>query len=153
KKRKAVDNVDNPNANYFKLRALVRDLRPHFIEVLRTPDFRTSKAAHEIRKKMKRVMDVCKKMTIETASIEMSKKPYESETVSVEDQEVTENSAELPLSGNDSEKLEDGQIQGSYVVGGSNLGWNFIMYPSNKPVYYGVSKESRQNSMKTNVTS
>ncbi|PIA49443.1 hypothetical protein AQUCO_01300332v1 [Aquilegia coerulea] len=162
KKRKAAaadnnnnNNVDNPNAHYFKLRCLVRDLRPYFIEVLRTPDFRNSRAAHEIRKKMKRVMDVCKKMTMETASVEMSKKPFQSQTISVEDpdsqkhvdshpeekqgksDQVPEKLAELPLSGNNSVMLEDGQIQGSYVVGGSNLGWNFVMYPSSKPIYYG----------------
>ncbi|PHT48346.1 hypothetical protein CQW23_12554 [Capsicum baccatum] len=38
---------------------------------------------------------------------------------------------------------DDGlQVTGSYVVGGSAFGWNFITYTSGKSMYYGQSKES-----------
>ena len=47
-------------------------------------------------------------------------------------------------SGITSEKLqpEVGEIKGTYVVGGSAFGWNFITFSGKEPVYYGVTKES-----------
>ncbi|KAK9147524.1 hypothetical protein Scep_006281 [Stephania cephalantha] len=41
-----------------------------------------------------------------------------------------------------SEYLGNGRAQQGHVVGGSNFGWNFIMYPGGDAVYYGVTKES-----------
>ncbi|KAK2983517.1 hypothetical protein RJ640_023051 [Escallonia rubra] len=52
KKRKFSD-VDVSHSPYFKIRALVQQLRPHVIEVLRTPDFRNCEAANEIRRRVK----------------------------------------------------------------------------------------------------
>lgn len=34
------------------------------------------------------------------------------------------------------------KLQGTYVVGGSAFGWNFITFPSTKVVYYGRTKEA-----------
>ncbi|KAK9178802.1 hypothetical protein WN943_027996 [Citrus x changshan-huyou] len=48
-KRKLAHNADLYNSAYFKIRSLARELRPHFIQVLQTPDFRNSKAANEIK--------------------------------------------------------------------------------------------------------
>lgn len=31
--------------------------------------------------------------------------------------------------------------QGSYVIGGSPIGWNFLLWPGRKAVYYGLTKE------------
>ncbi|KAJ7974180.1 Tumor necrosis factor receptor superfamily member 8 like, partial [Quillaja saponaria] len=45
-------------------------------------------------------------------------------------------------------RFSDAQNLGSYVVGGSVFGWNFITYVSSKPVYYGVTKESFRSSFK-----
>jgi hypothetical protein len=36
-------------------------------------------------------------------------------------------------------QLGDG-VKGSYVIGGSPVGWNFRMWPGGKAVYYGLSK-------------
>lgn len=41
---------------------------------------------------------------------------------------------------------EDGQIDGTYVIGGSAFGWNYITYLGDEPVYYGVTKESFRTS-------
>ncbi|KAL5727499.1 hypothetical protein ACHQM5_000688 [Ranunculus cassubicifolius] len=162
KKRKA-ENVNSYNDNYIKLCNIIKDLRPHFIEVLRTPDFRNSKAADEIRKKMKHVMDVSKQVQVETTSTKISNKPPESEPSSneikdtklidtqSEEKQVKRHSPEraqeklpeLPVDGIDPTSGER-VIPGSYIIGGSNLGWNFITYPGEKAVYYGVTKESRQ---------
>lgn len=41
-----------------------------------------------------------------------------------------------------SEMLEAAAQQGSYIVGGSAFGWNFITYPTSKlAAYYGRTKE------------
>lgn len=39
-------------------------------------------------------------------------------------------------------KQLDEAFQGTYVIGGSKLGWNFLVYPGSEPVYYGVTKAS-----------
>ena len=39
------------------------------------------------------------------------------------------------------QRANDGQISGSYVVGGSAFGWNFIAFTGTEPVYYGITKE------------
>ena len=38
--------------------------------------------------------------------------------------------------------------EGSYIIGGSVSGWNFITFSGSKPVYYGVQKESFRSSQK-----
>ncbi|KAK9143731.1 hypothetical protein Syun_013131 [Stephania yunnanensis] len=45
-KKRKLESVDH---GCFEICNLIKDFRPHFIEVLRAPDFRNSKAAHEIR--------------------------------------------------------------------------------------------------------
>lgn len=37
-------------------------------------------------------------------------------------------------------KQQGGLPQGSYVIGGSPIGWNFLMWPGSKAVYYGLTK-------------
>lgn len=46
-----------------------------------------------------------------------------------------------PPVGPEKQQGEDGQPQGTYIVGGSAFGWNFITYSGKEPVYYGVTKE------------
>lgn len=47
-----------------------------------------------------------------------------------------------PSMGCDKIQGEDKQNSGTYVVGGSAFGWNFITFPGKESVYYGVTKES-----------
>ncbi|RVW30623.1 hypothetical protein CK203_097633 [Vitis vinifera] len=261
KKRSLDSNVSIQNSKYFKTRAVVKDLRPHFIEVLRSPDFRNCKAANEIRElfillkcqffvetlkrvlysslydfrlrfihfgllddprfkfdladqfvqeplqawdlacpkavnlilllcearvqkaimsftdhicpfnfqfaELKVLMDLYKQMTAETVSIGKCKnvpeaqptlsenkdgqKPHERHQdvkqaeQSVPDCAFAKPSEDMPFpTANLSEKQrpEDGWAQGTYVVGGSAFGWNFITFPGSKPAYYGVTKET-----------
>lgn len=56
----------------------------------------------------------------------------------------------IPLSSD--KKPVASQLQGSYIVGGSAFGWNFITFSGSKPIYYGVTKEefgSRNNTSGT----
>lgn len=56
--------------------------------------------------------------------------------------QVSEKSPKLPTGQNNNENSDDGRVQGTYIIGGSNFGWNFITYRSSNAVYYGVTKES-----------
>ncbi|KAH7557645.1 hypothetical protein JRO89_XS11G0195900 [Xanthoceras sorbifolium] len=160
------DNANFHNSAYFKIRALACQLRPHFTQVLQTPNFRNCKAAHEIRIQMKLMVDLYKQMIAET------------------DQHETFVSAHSPLAGDNllgkhfsgghqegkksgmpqpKQTLEESlekkpqtphfcsekkQHWGSYVVGGSVSGWNFITFLGGKPIYYGITKESFRRSHK-----
>lgn len=44
-----------------------------------------------------------------------------------------------------SEKTNSGHLKGSYILGNSDFGKNFITYLGSKPVYYGVTKESHRS--------
>ncbi|KAL5216477.1 hypothetical protein ABZP36_007878 [Zizania latifolia] len=41
-----------------------------------------------------------------------------------------------PIEMTDYTKQPSQCMQGSYVIGGSSIGWNFIMWPGSKPIYY-----------------
>ncbi|THG23988.1 hypothetical protein TEA_012960 [Camellia sinensis var. sinensis] len=194
-KRPLDQNGHIQNSKYFKMRAVLKDLRPHFIEVLRTPVFHNCKAAHEIRERpviivpsllhhkvkepclpcvvqivgyeahillkgscacivpvldtnapqifagtypildeMKLLMDLYKEMTAETISTDKFKNVPEG-PLSGEIQygqkhnhqyaKPTEQPSAPVLLGT----ISDKQTQGTYIVGGSAFGWNFVTYP------------------------
>ncbi|CAA3015238.1 uncharacterized protein LOC111410317 [Olea europaea var. sylvestris] len=145
KKRPLEQNLSNfKNSPYYKMRAVLRDLRPHFIEVLKTPNFRNCKAADEIRQGMKDMMDLYKEMMSESIKLEKcNNAPSNIE----DEQNLKEHQKRAKLSENSTpETLNrplDHQAQGgSYVVGGSAFGWNFVTFQGSKSVYYGRTKES-----------
>ncbi|KAM6584825.1 hypothetical protein CsatB_011827 [Cannabis sativa] len=119
------------NSKRLKLRLLLNSLRPHFIEVISTPDFRNCRAADEIQEQLKQVVELFKQVISEANS--SWKKNGQNQ------QEKPQN-----VSSDQQEKAqpESGEIKGTYVVGGSAFGWNFITFTSTDPVYYGMTKES-----------
>ncbi|KAK4571613.1 hypothetical protein RGQ29_030140 [Quercus rubra] len=161
-KRKLIDTTfSNPNSSYFKIRALTQQLRPHFSEVLHTPDFRNHKAADEVQKCMRLLLDLYKQMTVELGNPRKfvphcqvfssgnmpgkgnqkgkRPKPLQAQRFmnSAENKPPT-----IPFS---SEKTNSGHLKGSYILGNSDFGKNFITYLGSKPVYYGVTKESHRS--------
>ncbi|GAB2252052.1 hypothetical protein Droror1_Dr00004899 [Drosera rotundifolia] len=147
---------------YFKLRALVRDLRPLFLEVIKAPDIRDSKAAVEIQEKMKPMLDLCREMAAETtaaatfSNAQENKHELKPTTGHPQDMKPTEHlqadrkstksaaDRRFPT-GNNSEKLlakDEADKEKSYIVGGSAFGWNFVTFNGTKVVYYGRTKES-----------
>ncbi|CAK9146997.1 unnamed protein product [Ilex paraguariensis] len=160
--KRLLDKVSHfQNSSYYKMRAVVKDLRPHFIEVLRAPDFQNCNAASEIKEKTKFLMDLYKEMTAEPVTIEKCKNAPEGQPLSGEiedgqkpgEQHQHVKSIDQPpsvrvdkpvLSTNIAKKqrCEDVRMQGTYIVGGSAFGWNFITYPGTKAVYYCRTKES-----------
>ncbi|XP_021800817.1 uncharacterized protein LOC110745055 [Prunus avium] len=157
KKRPLDNDAHISNSSYFKVRAVLKEIRPHFLEVLRTPDFRLCKAANDIQEQVKLLMELYKQMTAEAVSTARCKNVPEGQPLSGEKSQDTRASGKpsenkFP-SGVSSEKAEDGQIQGTYVVGGSAFGWNFITFLGSEPVYCGITKESfRANGSKATVS-
>lgn len=158
KRRKQCD-VDIRNSSYFKILHLVQQLRPHFIEVLQTPDFHHCKPSYEIRKRMKLVMDLYKHTQVEgnpignyesksASQILPGEKKLEKERLDglLQSNSVLKKLPEKELPPEplrSGENFNKGRPKGSYIVGGSVSGWNFITFAHrNPPVYYGVTKES-----------
>ncbi|KAJ8642875.1 hypothetical protein MRB53_004623 [Persea americana] len=152
--KRKLDDADPRSSNFMKIRAIVKDLRPSFIEVLHAPDFRNCKAANEIRKQMQAVMELSRQLSMEIVSSGNTKKPLEGQPNVAERPDVAE-SQEVPMDRRQEEKAEqpqaekvhdvsgaDEELQLSYIIGGSPIGWNFMIYPGSKAVYYGESKAS-----------
>ncbi|KAI3444556.1 hypothetical protein Pfo_001221 [Paulownia fortunei] len=139
------------NSPHYKMRAVIRDLRPHFIEVLKTPDFRNCKAADDIREGMKLLMDLYRDMTEQSIKMEKCSNGdiYDGQKPVEHQQDVKP--AENPPQDGVPTKPSDNQVQGTYIVGGSAFGWNFITFHGSKAVYYGQTKEAfRATNAKSN---
>ncbi|PON92062.1 hypothetical protein TorRG33x02_121340 [Trema orientale] len=137
-RKRPLDNDSlSHNSKPFKLRLLLKGLRPHFLQVLRTPDFRNCKAANEIQEQVKIVVELYKQVISETISSGKNNatgsQPLSGESKDGQNQQ--EKLSEKP-------QPEAGEIKGTYVVGGSAFGWNFITFSGKDPVYYGVTKET-----------
>ncbi|XP_060213299.1 uncharacterized protein LOC132640638 [Lycium barbarum] len=159
-RKRPLDISKLQNSPYYKMRLIVKDLRPHVIEVLRTPDFRNCKAATEIRQQLNLLMDLYKEVMEEAINPEAAKDGPGTQDASmdIKDREKPsehqkdmkpspENGASAKPDGDSSPKQEVGdddgvQVTGTYVVGGSAFGWNFRTYTTRKAVYYGRTKES-----------
>ncbi|KAL8091749.1 uncharacterized protein LOC141692253 [Apium graveolens] len=144
--------LDLQDSNFFKIRAICKDLRPHFIQVLRTPDFQNCKAASEIQEKLKVMMDLYEEMIADTNTSEKCENVRQTPPLSDENHDGAKpdrGSMKPPedksvFTGNifENQQTEAVKLQGTYVVGGSAFGWNFITFPSTKVVYYGRTKEA-----------
>lgn len=133
---------------YFKMRAILNDLRPLFIQVLRAPDFQNCEAASRIQKKMKLMIDICRQH-IENPPLAKCNSAAGSLDFTSEKLGWCGQISEPPQEkrfpvGNNLEKPVHGstRIPGTYIVGGSAFGWNFITFHGTKPEYYGRTKES-----------
>uniref|UniRef100_A0A2P2PQ25 Uncharacterized protein n=1 Tax=Rhizophora mucronata TaxID=61149 RepID=A0A2P2PQ25_RHIMU len=158
------------------MRAIVKDIRPHLVEVLRTVDFRSCKGADELREKMKLLMELYRQMTAETDTTKC-KTTTEGHSLACENGSGPEVQDQLPdvmpenqpqlettlrnpsdnkpfrsiLPPERPEKLQtDDSVDQGCIVGNSAFGWNFITFPGDDPIYYGRTKESFRTA---NVTS
>lgn len=128
------DSLSHNNSKRLKLRLLFKGLRPHFLQVLQTPEFRNCKAANEIQEQMKFLVELYKQVITETDSV-VKKIATESRPSLPSENKNGQNPQEKA-------SAETSDITGTYVVGGSAFGWNFITFTAKDPVYYGVTKET-----------
>uniref|UniRef100_A0A803KZ83 Uncharacterized protein n=2 Tax=Chenopodium quinoa TaxID=63459 RepID=A0A803KZ83_CHEQI len=133
------------------MRAFIRDLRPLFLQVLRAPDFQNCEAARKIQEKMTLMVELCRHQTAEkvplakcnsgAGNLDFTNEKQGGPVQKPADQPSQEK--RFPV-GNNLEKPTHGstRITGTYIVGGSAFGWNFITFHGTKPEYYGRTKES-----------
>ncbi|KAJ9171366.1 hypothetical protein P3X46_014749 [Hevea brasiliensis] len=147
--------VQIQDCSYFKMRAVLKDIRPHLLQVLQTVDFRSCKGADELRERLKLLMELYKQMTAEAVATTKPKNELEGQLLSSENGAVQKPQEQLqelkPANQPQSDRLlakppESNEAiyleEQSYYIGGSAFGWNFITFSGNKPVYYGKTKES-----------
>ncbi|XP_050386432.1 uncharacterized protein LOC126802772 [Argentina anserina] len=135
-KKRTLDS-DARNSTSFKIRALLTDIRPNVLEVLRTPEFQKCKAANEIQEQVKLLMELYKQMTPKALTAPRYNNVLEGQLSSGAPSED-----ELPSGvAGEKQQAEDGQNIGTCVVGGSAFGWNFITFSSMGPLYYGMKNE------------
>ncbi|KMT20496.1 hypothetical protein BVRB_1g004820 [Beta vulgaris subsp. vulgaris] len=135
---------------YFKMRIILKDLRPLFLEVLRAPDLQKCEASRSILEKMKLMVDLCRQQTTENVPLAKSYSRAGTADLASERQGGNQKPADQPPQekrfpvGNSHEKPMHGsnRIPGTYIVGGSAFGWNFITFHGTKPEYYGRTKET-----------
>ncbi|XLS64497.1 hypothetical protein HN51_024471 [Arachis hypogaea] len=127
-------------SNYYKIRALIPDLRPHFIQVLRTPDYKSSKESREIREQLKIVVKLYDDMKAEAVSLAKYKQDGQNlDHKTQQEQQPQHMKSPEQIQVEIMALAEEGQ--GTYVVGGSAFGWNFITFSGEEAVYYGRTKE------------
>eukprot|EP01018_Ginkgo_biloba_P034152 Gb_28032 [translate_table: standard] len=112
-----IENVDLQDSKYAQIRALLKDLRPSFIEILKAPDYRNSKPALDVRRGMKQMMELCKQLRAETVSLGKNKRPFDGTPTAGEN-----------VDDHGNKRHKDDTTRETYLVGGSPLGWNFIMF-------------------------
>ncbi|GAU28675.1 hypothetical protein TSUD_159570 [Trifolium subterraneum] len=106
--------------------------------VLQTPDYKNCKASHEIRDQLKIVLKVYDDMKADVVSLKQQPQRFKSP-----EQTQVEKAFARPSVG------EDSQTSGTYVIGGSAFGWNFITFSAMDSVYYGRTKEQFRLQKKT----
>lgn len=111
---------------------------------------------------IKTVLELSKQLRSDLATLTEPRKassipPTKDEPDEVLQENVTNNTKGAPNSDNNipseetvgvelkdvPKNLEDG-FKGSYMVGGSPVGWNYLVFPGSKPAYYGRSKAEKQ---------
>ncbi|KFK42549.1 hypothetical protein AALP_AA1G009200 [Arabis alpina] len=138
RKRTLEVNLQIENSNYYKMRLLLKDLRPHVLEVLRAPDFNNCKAAIEIQEKMKLMLQLYRETT-------KCEKKAKSESLS--NGKAINQTPTSGLRSSENVQAEKHNSNGNgEVIGGSAFGWNFVTYGGKEAVYCGMSKEEYRTS-------
>lgn len=109
--------MDLHDSKYAQIRSLLRDLRPAFIEILKAPDYRNGKSAFEIRRGMKNMMELCKQLRTETVNLGKNKRSLDGIPAAGENMDDHSN-----------KRQRDDTSNETYLVGGSPVGWNFVMF-------------------------
>ncbi|KAM0849131.1 hypothetical protein ACQ4PT_053915 [Festuca glaucescens] len=161
-KKRKLEEAGFHASPYYKIRATVADLRLRFIQVHEGTDFRKSDAAREILREIKTVMELSKKMRLDLSASSEPVKPLEKPLAGAVKDGPTEpipsvERNQVPQTASAAEKITEEiqrsemanhpkhlgkSVQGSYVVGGSPIGWNFLVWPGGKIIYYGLTKEA-----------
>ncbi|KAH9605535.1 hypothetical protein KSS87_001921 [Heliosperma pusillum] len=136
------------NFPYFKMRAVITELRPLILKAILAPTLDTCEARRGVQEKLELLLDQCRQQ--KTASvINCNGGPGRKHTDNGKQPEpklpqlprVTQEKRVSTGNVIAKQKHENQGIPGSYIVGGSAFGWNFLMFQGTKPEYYGRTKE------------
>ncbi|XP_062219848.1 uncharacterized protein LOC133919465 [Phragmites australis] len=100
-KKRKLEDAGFHTSDYYKIRAVVADLRVRFVQVYEAPDFRNSDAAREILKEIKVVMELSKKIRLKLGATSVPVKPSKDEPAgpipSVENNQAPQVGPALPV--------------------------------------------------------
>ncbi|XP_047161069.1 uncharacterized protein LOC124831200 [Vigna umbellata] len=117
----------NPHPTYVKIRALVKEISHHVIEVLKYPDIKKCESSRDVEEKLKMLTNLYESL--------------QAEGFSPKGKKLRRSGIKLdPPSVSGSQKLFRDGLPETYIVGASVFGWNFITFLGKPPVYYGRSK-------------
>ncbi|KAM3369339.1 hypothetical protein ACQJBY_017316 [Aegilops geniculata] len=151
-KKRKLEELGFHDSPYYRIREAVASLRGRFLQVCQATDSQKKDAALEILKEIKVVMELSKKMRLDISAAAEPAKPSDIRAVrdvknkpagkvpSGGKNQAPHREANPSETANHGNQLLGGRLQGSYVVGGSPMGWNFLMWPGGKAVYYGLTK-------------
>ncbi|PWZ22616.1 hypothetical protein Zm00014a_030864 [Zea mays] len=97
-KKRKLEEAGFHTSEYYKIRAVVADLRVRFVQVHEATDFRNTDAAREIMREINVVMDLSKKMRLKLGATSEPVKPLEKPSVGLVKDELVKPS-EKPSSG------------------------------------------------------
>ncbi|KAM3388884.1 hypothetical protein ACQJBY_011177 [Aegilops geniculata] len=151
-KKRKLEELGFHDSPYYRIREAVASLRGRFLQVCQATDSQKKAAALEILKEIKVVMELSKKMRLDISAAAEPAKPSDlraardvknkpaGKVASGGKNQVPHREANPSETANHGNQLLGERLQGSYVVGGSPMGWNFLMWPGGKAVYYGLTK-------------
>ncbi|KAK9749392.1 hypothetical protein RND81_02G123000 [Saponaria officinalis] len=121
------------NSPYFKMRVIVKQLAPLIQQAALSANIDTCESRHGIQEKLALLVDQCRQQAASLTEQKPSALPRADHSTQEK---------RFPV-GNSTVKQthESHGIPGSYIVGGSAFGWNFLMFNVSKPEYYGRTKE------------
>ncbi|KQJ83997.1 hypothetical protein BRADI_5g18047v3 [Brachypodium distachyon] len=141
-KKRKLEEVGFQVSPYYKIRAAIANLRGRFLQVCQATDFQKKDAALEILK----VRAAMNKPTGEVLYGEKNQVPQVvQEKVPLEPVSSQTAAKGIPF-GIQQEAVKNQtnhqgeRVQGTYVFGGSPIGWNFRTWPGGKAVYYGPTR-------------
>ncbi|KAF0912182.1 hypothetical protein E2562_013064 [Oryza meyeriana var. granulata] len=162
-KKRKLEEVGFQLSPYYNIRAAVANLRGRFLQLCEGTD--TQNAALEILKEIKVFLELSKKMwldlsaaagpvkrTDERASgdaknMSAGKIPPGDQAASFmhsTGEKIPLNPVEIKCdsepSVTDYTKKSGQRLQGSYIIGGSPIGWNFLMWPGSSTSYNGLTR-------------
>ncbi|KAF2935287.1 hypothetical protein DAI22_04g221000 [Oryza sativa Japonica Group] len=141
-KKRKLEEVGFHHSPYYNIRAAVANLRGRFIQLCKGTDTQKKDAALEILKEIKVLMELSKEMRLDlpTAAgpVKLMDEPTSRDARNMPAGKIPpgEKNQVRPADQAASFMHSSGQcLQGSYIVGGSPIGWNFLMWPGSSTRY------------------
>ncbi|KAL9245351.1 hypothetical protein vseg_019013 [Gypsophila vaccaria] len=143
-KKRTLDQIHEfENTPYFKIRSIVSQLGPLIQKAALSTDIDTCESRPAIQEKLALLVEQCRQQSALLINCNGSKKQAEQKPLLQPRPDHSTQEKRFPAgNGIVKQTHESHVIPGSYIVGGSAFGWNFLMFNGTKPEYYGRTKEA-----------